>query len=458
MNIGGFQAFNFLKIKNPLTRVVNSNSSVDNKGLKTDVFKRSSSVSFKGIPCSTKAFEIREVENMRCPICENIMLNDDQIDKFAGLVQNKKGEGLAEALDKYGLESYWTGEESDKTIYRDKRQEIVDIIKEIALENPNFELSDIVKLRALECAKKLSQKETDVLIELEEFVSKNVKDKNEKANLNYLIAEGIDFASRVGTDAFKRKKFIYSIQDTVKNHAVQEEINKIAQKLPTSTDDTDAFFVKYSKEQRGNFEIASSLVSGAIPTAEHLVCQSDKGGDFIENYLCDCAECNSTRMSTPFNEWIKQFPNLEENLQKHLDEVQGYIDEGRFSHKYDFYPQEVAKTISRISDGKINLKTLDKEDERFKKILSKRAGQENDLKAQIEAMKLEMEEKEKKRDEYKAAYKNLEKHGEKELAKEVKQDSLKYRSEADALRNRIIEVEKELKLLRGYSKKYSYNS
>lgn len=451
----GFQTLNFLRINRPKTKI-GMTPCVNYQTLKQDVFeKRAEPIYFGTIPCSTKSFEIRNIKNLECPICQKIMLNDEQINEFGESVQDKKGEKLIEALDKYGREEYWTGEKTDRTIYSEQKQKVVDIIKDLASKNPELDLSQLVKLRALEYAQDLSKKEIEVLAEIKDFALLNVDSEAEKENLFNIIDESMEFANCIGEDAFKRKKFLYAIKKSVSNKSVQDEINKIAQKLPTSNDDIDAFFVKYSKEQRKNAEIATSLARGNTPTADHLIPQSEKGKDFIENFLCDCMECNSNRMSTPFGQWVQDIPEIEDNLQKHLDKVQEQINEGKLSSNYDFYPQGVSKTIFSLTQGQINLRTLDKKDSQFEKILSRRMIAETEMQKRMAYLKEQIDSQRQEVDVLKEVQKRFKMDGKNEQFKEItKQIKAKYQ-EINALENEMQTNKKDLKLIHYHTKKYS---
>lgn len=455
----GFQTLNLIKpLKlNRLQAFSANNATSPFAPLKADTFERTNPIAFKGITCSTSMFEIADVENLHCPICEKLMLDDGQIKAFVSNVKDKKGEDLVEALDTFGLESYWTHDKSskDKTIYSSKRGQIVKIIKNIAKENPELDLSQIVKLVARNCALDLSNKELSVLGELHGYVSDNVKNPHEKCKLLSQIKQGMEQSKLVGEEAFKRKKFLYAIKDASSNPAIQKEIDEIAQKLPTSINDIDAFFVKYSKENRKNAEIARSLISGNKPTAEHLICQSDGGGDYLENYLCDCMECNSNRMSTPFDEWIETIPQAQQKLQKHLDTIQGLIDEGRFSSDYDFYVLGVAKTISKLSNGKIKIKTMQKGDSQFENIAKRRQKQKQQLTKEIEIMELELQENREAFDNLKLIIKKSSSNNVDIFIGEAKKKMAVCRKRMDVLNNKINEANKELKILNGYDKKYS---
>ena len=80
-------------------------------------------ISFKASKhCSTQNFRVKEIPNLHCPACGLIMLTESQVGMFVRDVSSKKGQELADALEKYEDESVMTGKPSrDKTgfgIYR----------------------------------------------------------------------------------------------------------------------------------------------------------------------------------------------------------------------------------------------------------------------------------------------------------------------------------------------------
>ena len=142
----------------------------------------------------------------------------------------------------------------------------------------------------------------------------------------------------------------------------QQEINKIVQKLPNSSNDINSFFVKYSKNYSSQ-EIAKRFVSNTIPTTEHIIPQStgrDNGYNILfinssSNYMCDCSECNTSRGTTPFSEWMENIPDFSQNLQEYVNEVQQALDKGLLDEKYYDYISEFIKKIYKLSNGQIVL-------------------------------------------------------------------------------------------------------
>lgn len=331
------------------------------KPLQKDVFEKtvpsSNNISFEGTKCDTSDFEIKRIENVRCPVCEKITMNFDDIDEFVYLLCGKKGQELIDAFDTYGKESYWKPDSKtpDRSIYRPQKQEIIDEIKKTAKEYPDLGLEEIVQLRVASSLPSLVEKQIKVIDELIEYANKNITEPDEFKRVNGTAQSYKKALEQNGK--FKRKNFINAFGDVSSDKKIQEDINSITKKMPTSDESIDAFFVKYSK--RDEKETLKRLVRQNIPTADHLICHSpDYGGgkDEIENYLCECAECNETRATTPFDEWSQSIPDFKEKLERHLNEIQKEIYKGNLSPVYDSYPLILKKTVSELSDSKIVLK------------------------------------------------------------------------------------------------------
>ena len=207
-------------------------------------------ISFGASRCSTQNFQIKnKIENLRCPACGLIMLTEKQISNFATEVGACRGEELIEALEKYEDESTLTGKPSqDKTgfgVYRPLKKEIVDVYKELARENPELNLLELTQLEATNCIQELIDKQMDVIWELEDYIKTNFDEETQKEFLDKI--EG--FVSQIQgetEETFARKKFIYAIDSLVQDADAKAKLKEITSKMPTSENDIDSFFVKYS--------------------------------------------------------------------------------------------------------------------------------------------------------------------------------------------------------------------
>ncbi len=353
-------------------------------------FKKTNIIHFQAMKCSEKNFEIKKIQDLHCPICGLLMLNDNEQKAFIDDVTNKRGQNLKDALEKYEDESVFIRNQENnrkKTIYRPQKQQVVNILKDLALAYPTLSIAELVRIKSEECLKRLIDKQFVVINELENYINTSEISQEEKEAFFRVLNEYKNRVLGKSETRFKRKSFIHDIQTPIKDPAIKQEITKIASKIPTSDTEVDAFFVKYSDSKRSDREIASKLVKQTTPSAEHLIPKSKQGPNKTNNYICDCEDCNSSRGNILFDEWIKDKKDIQKGLQEYLEEVQKALDFGKLNPKYDSYIDEIIETISQISHGKIKLsapKTYN--DDKRKTILEKRRNEIN--KVNLEMIRL----------------------------------------------------------------------
>lgn len=377
-----FQTLNILyktqekKLERKQQNIINSNQNVLTNPfgqLNKDVLQ----ISFGSDHCTVQNFKVKDIANLHCPACGLVMLTERQIATFINEVSQQKGEDLVRVLEKYEDESTITKQESrDKNqmgIFRPIKKQVVDVIKKLAKENPDLFIDQLVGLYAQDCINSLIDNQLVVCDELFKYINQNIKEPEKSAILEK-FEEYIRQIKGISDETFSRKKFIYGMKQSVSSFKQKNEIEAIASKLPTSENDVNSFFVKYSKNEKRNSKlIAEKLVNTAIPTAEHLLPKSKGGKDRISNYICDCAECNSRRGNTDFYNWIQTLPDFEEKLQDYIYDVQDAIDNERLPAKYDSYLEQVIDTIAVLSEGEIILEIPDsKNPKKIANVMQKR--------------------------------------------------------------------------------------
>ena len=342
---------------NPIKHLKKQSSSIarfQNIPLQNDVFIKNAVV-FNGAS-STASFKVKDIINLHCPVCGYIMLNKNQQDTFVDDVYNKKGEILAKTLEKYEDESIFTNKPSipQKSIFNPQRQQIVNIIKDLALKNPDLELSQLVELQAVSSIASLIERQLITTKELKAFIEQNIDNQERLQALRGIIQKHEKRIKGESPVNFSRKVFIYEFLKAVEEDKNKDKIHEIISKLPNSINDADSFFVKYSKD-RTSREIALKLVEQSRPTAEHLVAESKGGASKPSNYICDCASCNQKKDDKDFFDWQQDIPNFQERLQDYLQTIQESLDKGEIPDNYETYITDVIETIFRISKGRIRL-------------------------------------------------------------------------------------------------------
>ncbi len=316
-------------------------------------------INFGAFRCTENNFEVRNIPNLHCPVCGLLMLNDEEQMAFANDIASKKGQELKDALEKYEDETVFIKDPLNnrhRTIYRPQKQKIVDMLKELALKYPTLNIAELVRIAGESNLGELIEKQLIVFDEIENFIKNNpeINDEQKALILSALYKHKQDAIGKTNKK-FKRKEFIDDITSLISNSEIKRQLSYIASKIPTSNKEISAFFVKYSDPSRTPKEIAGKLVIESVPSTEHLIPKSKQGTSRTDNYICDCASCNTAKGNILFEEWMEDKENLQEGLQRYLEDVQKALDKGDLNPKYKSYIKEIIETISRISKGKIKL-------------------------------------------------------------------------------------------------------
>ena len=229
--------------------------------------------------CSPKNFEIKNLKNLRCPVCGLIMMSEEQIASYINEVGNKKGQALIAALEKYEDESVVTGQmpkEEDENIgiYRPYKKQIVDIYKVLASENPNMNLLELTKLQAQRTINDLIAKQMIVIEELKAYI-KSEYSEEKQAELLKRVKEYTEQIKGKKKEPFARQKFIFGMRKGLDEEHVAQ-MNAITTKMPTSENDINSFFVQYQRAESSK-DIARQFVYQTRPTAEHIIPKAHGG-------------------------------------------------------------------------------------------------------------------------------------------------------------------------------------
>lgn len=160
---------------------------------------------------------------------------------------------------------------------------------------------------------------------------------------------------------FGRKKPLNKIKSINATGKDLQQVIKIYRKwykLPTSSNDLDAFIVQYSKMP--HLAIAKRLISSAVASLEHVKPHSRGGDDGLANLILVSSQFNNARDTMPLWEFMMLNPkiNFEVNLQNYLDLAIKKVQDsknGFFEHSY--YPECIKEVIAQETNSFVQLDT-----------------------------------------------------------------------------------------------------
>ncbi len=114
-------------------------------------------------------------------------------------------------------------------------------------------------------------------------------------------------------------------------------------------------------QNQDNHSIFDELLRESTQTIEHVHPHSKGGPNDTDNYLAECGECNHKRGNMSYLKWIKVHPEYPVNAQKHIEWFQQQIVDGKIENRYDDYGTKIKETLSKESNGRMELKVLDKQ-------------------------------------------------------------------------------------------------
>ena len=168
-------------------------------------------ISFGAFRCGEGNFEIKKIPYLHCPICGLLMLKPEEQKTFVDDIAPKKGEALKTALEKYEDESIFVKDNSSnrrRTIYRSQKQEVVNILKQMALEYPDLSIAELVRLKAKTSLDELIKKQFIIFDEIKDYINDSALSKKEKTILYKILNNYKRNAKGETLTRFKRKSFI----------------------------------------------------------------------------------------------------------------------------------------------------------------------------------------------------------------------------------------------------------
>ena len=329
------------------------------EGPQKDTFEKTSSksnINFtgkRGSGSTKKGDCLKELENITCPYSGVKMITTRTMDRLESKLSkcNTISERM-EILDLY------------RPCMQKLEKQIYQVFKGYEINNPNGTLNDCLRKLKPDCLTELRLSEIRVLEDIDN--ESNKFDSNTSLAIKKVTTEA---RKKVIDDTqdqiFKRKDILAELHDVTKDHPNKElvaHIWTIANRLPKSTNDFNAFVVKYAN--RSPQEIAARLLRPSVASIEHIrpanpdSLDIEAGENNLSNFMLVSRDWNSGRSNTPLPEFVKEHPNIPRFTQKYIDDIIKAIHKGKLDD-CDWYPYVLKEKLYNESEGLIDL-NLDK--------------------------------------------------------------------------------------------------
>lgn len=354
------------KATNPI--VLENKQNFDNKvssNALSAYFKGGMAVSFSGHDCSTGKFVTKQMDDVPCCCCGGKMVLNKKVGEKAREFSALRGQELADKIR--GNQDY----------FRCTQRLIANLIADEAEQNPEHDMGQAIQSFTPETLKEKTIEYCVKNLRAIDTVAKQ-STNDEKNPISALVASEIEKVQGGKTERVEFTEKLAMYEGLVK----KEDYNKMlesAMNIPESYKDVKQIYgYAYGKA----LKVAKELIKPSMQTIEHIHPKSQGGPNNTENYIAECYNCNNPRGHMSYHEWLKVHPEYPINAQKHIEWFQQQIVDGKIDERYDTYPIEVKATLSKESDGRMELKVLNPE--KIKELREARqAGQEVDVKAEL---------------------------------------------------------------------------
>ena len=316
------------------------NTNNDNGAFKS-YFLGSHAVSF-GFGVKTNKFVTKEIKDVPCCCCGGKMILPANLDKKANEFAVVKGNALADKI------------EQDIDFFRTPQKLIMSLTAEQAKIHPEYDLSQAKKA----AGKNLKTKTEDYCINSLKKADTLIKATCGEDNLaSDLIADEIDYIYEGNIDRMHFTDRLEKYKDKIDPVTYNTVINA-AMNIPVDFKEVKNVF----SEAIGNSKaVAKNLLEPSIQTIEHVHPRSLGGPDASENFIAECKDCNNKRSNISYIDWLKIHPEFPQKAQVHLEWFQQQLVDGKIDSKYDSWGTDIKKTLSKESNGLIELKVLNSE-------------------------------------------------------------------------------------------------
>ena len=311
-----------------------------------------SEISFTGRRSSgstKKGDVLKELDNITCPYSGVKMLSSKKMDKIErelNLCSN-----IHERMD--ALEPY-------QKCMQNLEKRVYTILKGYEINYPDRTMNDCLNELKPQCLAELRIDEFKVLDEVDSI--SNRLDATTALEVRKITTDARKKILEDKEDQiFKRKDLLAQIHDVTegcKNQEIVEEMWAIANKLPRSSNNFNAFVVKYAN--RSPQEIATRLLRPSTASIEHIrpanphSDEIESGENDLTNFMLVSRDWNSGRGNTPLPEFIQDHPNIPRYSQMYINDIMKSIKKGKLLD-CDWYPYIIKETLYQESDGLIDL-------------------------------------------------------------------------------------------------------
>lgn len=330
------------------TAVLTSNPIKINNGPDCDIFTRSD-ISFTSTNRSNNSTKrgkfLKRLKNITDPYSGAKILTKEEFENYQQTIPQIENPLLRiNAMSKY--------ERNMRPIEKQMYIKLGVSLRKAEKEGIHKSFKDVLNDEKPAALKRLETKEYGILNKVIEE-TKTMKPHNAQR-----VLIEVDKALKTVEDNehhFKRKDFInnlYSMREEQKDNPHFEYLVEVANKLPNSHTDIDAFIVKYA--DRTEEEITERFINSSVGTIEHIIPDTFDGSNEASNFLLTTAGSNVERDVMNFKDYLKIHPKIPKYCQEYMNNVIDAIHNGEIPG-YEWYPYVVAPTIEQEMGIKVDL-------------------------------------------------------------------------------------------------------
>lgn len=322
---------------------------------KNDTFEKTSlnaDINFTGKRSSgsTKKGDcLKELDNITCPYSGIKMITSKNMDRIEKKLA--KCVNIRERMEV--LEVY-------RTSMQKLEKEVFQVLKGYEINNPDGSINECLQGLKRDCLTELRIDQFKVLDEVDKVSNK--LDAKTAYEIRKVTTEARKKIIEDKQDSiFKRKDLLTEIYEITKEHPNQEVVADMwakANKLPKSTNDFNAFVVKYAN--RSPQEIAARLLRPSVASIEHIrpanpdSMDIEVGANDLSNFMLVSRDWNSGRSNRPLPEFVREHPNIPKYTQRYIDDIIKAIHKGLLED-CDWYPYVIKEKLYNESNGMIDI-------------------------------------------------------------------------------------------------------